>query len=214
MTRIVLGLLAGASLLSAAPARAQHRAQYDEQYEQQISTGVHEHDGGFLRLTGGAGPMNLESPVMGYTAKFSGTSFMYSVAGGRSLGDGLLLGGEVWGLSLSSPSVDWHGAGGTAESASIQLVGFGLHLTYYFMPANLYVTVVPSMATATMTYDGVTGQSDRGFGIRLAAGKEWWVTDDWGFGLSVQYARASNGDGEGGTVRTSSFGVALSATYN
>lgn len=214
MFRVVQSLLAGMLLFCAVPAQAQHRAQYDEQYEQQMAIGVNQHDGFFLRLAGGLGPTSVESPVRGLTATLSGTSFLYSVAGGSAVAESFLVGGELWGLALSAPEVSWAGRSGRAESASIALVGYGLHLTYYFMPANVYFTVVPSLAKAAITYGGMTGESDHGFAIRLAVGKEWWASDDWGLGLSFQYARSSNGDGGGGTARTSCFGVAFSGTYN
>lgn len=234
MKRSVLSLLAGMVVLCAGPARAQSDSDPGSDAPPPASQlapersfvlrpssgmygvppGYHQHDGGFFRVSGGLGSLGLETPVEGSAAKFSGTSFTYSFAGGTALTDSFLVGGEMWGLYLSSPTVEYRGRSGTASDTTLTLAAFGLSLTYYVMPWNAYVTVVPSLASASLSFKGTTGTSDDGFGIRLAVGKEWWVSDDWGVGLSFQYAHASNGDGGGGTVTTNWYGVALSATYN
>lgn len=234
MNRSVLSLVASMLLFCAGAARAQSdsdagsdapppRSQLgpEQSFGPRTSSGMYgvspgsqQHDGGFFRMSGGVGSMGLETPVQGFAAKLSGTSYAYSFAGGTALADSFLVGGELWGLYLSSPKVEYRGKSGTASDTSIRLTGVGLSLTYYVMPWNAYVTVVPSLASAKVSAGDTTGTSDDGFGIRLAVGKEWWVSDDWGVGLSFQYAHASNGDGGGGTVTTNWYGVALSATYN
>jgi hypothetical protein len=81
---------------------------------------------------------------------------------------------------------------------------------------NLYIQATPSFTWWRAETDLLEFESDTGFGMRLALGKEWWVSDSWALGLNGQFAFASNDDKDagGGTWDTTWFGVAFSATYD
>jgi hypothetical protein len=53
--------------------------------------------------------------------------------------------------------------------------------------------------------------------VRAAIGKEWWVSDHWGLGASLNGIFASNQD-TGGTnppnISSTFWGLSFSATYN
>ena len=99
---------------------------------------------------------------------------------------------------------------------SLSLVGVGLNLTYYFMPANIYVSLSPSITTLNLTASGVTGSTENGFGMKIALGKEWWVGNHWGIGVAGQFFFASNKDKGTNppTWSSTAGGIAFSATYN
>jgi len=53
--------------------------------------------------------------------------------------------------------------------------------------------------------------------MKLAVGKEWWVSDNWALGLNGQFAFSSNDDSEEAGAPnwdTIWFGAAFSATFN
>ena len=57
---------------------------------------------------------------------------------------------------------------------------------------------------------------DPGLGLKLAVGKEWWVSDHWGIGVAGQFFISRNDDPDATTVKLTTLGggVAFSATYN
>ena len=74
---------------------------------------------------------------------------------------------------------------GEAENTSLSFPFFGIGLTYYFMPVNLYLTGAVGFSYAQVEVDGVDrGSSDVGFGLNVDLGKEWWVSDNWGLGIA------------------------------
>jgi hypothetical protein len=82
------------------------------------------------------------------------------------------------------------------------------------MPSNFYFSVTPAIGVVSLNEGGTTYDTKNGFAIRLAVGKEWWVSDNWGLGLNLQYAHASNESKTGVKMSTNWAGLAFSATYN
>ncbi|HTN51339.1 MAG TPA: hypothetical protein VML50_02960 [Anaeromyxobacter sp.] len=205
MKRALLAVFAVVSLAGAGLARAQAPAPAGY-----VPRGYHQHDGFFLQLDLGGGGMGSSALDM----KVSGGALQYSVAVGGAVAENFIIGGQLWGLAASSPTVSNSVGSGSADS--LNFTGFGVNLTYYFMPVNIYVSATPSIGTLSLSANGLTGSTNSGFAMRLAAGKEWWVSTDWGLGFNIQYAHASNADKGAGapTWSTNWFGVAFSATYN
>ncbi len=183
----------------------------------QGSGGVHTHDGFFLQLDGGIGSMATSASQGGVDAKLSGTAGEFSITLGGALTPNFVIGGQLWGIAVSSPDVEVNGQSlGSASDTTLGLSGIGLNLTYYVMPLNLYLSATPSIGSLSTKVSGTTYDTKNGFALRLAVGKEWWVSDNWGIGLNVQYAHSSNQDTGTNppTWGTNWFGAALSATYN
>ncbi len=199
--RKILMTLAVASLGIAGTARAQGLSQT--------------HDGFYLRLDGGIGSMKstASTPLGDFEA--SGTSGLFSVSIGGALTPNFVLGGHLWGGSVSSPDVKLGGLSGSSSS-TMTISAIGLDLTYYFMPINIYVTATPSIARLSTEANGSSADTKNGFAIRLAVGKEWWVSDNWGLGFNLNFAHSSNEDQGTNppTISTNLFGIAFSATYN
>jgi len=126
--------------------------------------------------------------------------------------------GQFWGSGVSSPEVKVNGQSqGSPPESRHTLTCFGVNVAYYFMPINVYVSATPSMGMLGVQARGLNFPTKNGFAFRLAAGKEWWVSDSWGLGLNLQYARSSNkadATSADATWVTNSFGLVFSATYN
>ena len=216
MNRLFLAAVAGAALLVTPAARAQVPAAPPPPMPVQAPTGgFHTHDGGYLHLEGGFGSLGSKADLGGTSMEVSGTGGEFAIGAGYAVTPNLILGGQLWGVSVSSPTVKVGGLEGTA-SGSAGLTAFGLEATYYFTEVGVYLSAVPSFGTLSASGSGSSGSTQSGFAIKLAVGKEWWVSDNWGIGLNAQYAHSSNEDSGTNplTWATNYFGVAFSATYN
>lgn len=173
------------------------------------------HKGFFLRLDGGIGYAGSSASQGGTSASISGASSQFGIAVGGAVAENVILAGDVWGGVLFSPSVTVNRVTGT-RSSSASLVGFGPHFTYYFMPANVYLSLTPSLTIISLTYDGTSANTKAGFGSKIALGKEWWVGDHWGLGVAGQFMFSFNVDEGTNPPTWSTFagGVAFSATLN
>jgi hypothetical protein len=201
--------------------------------------GRHRHDGFFLRMAlgvaGGYGTADARYGEVADTFTWRGVGPVFDLAIGGAVVEDLLLQVEL--ASVILPTASFERESGTADGDG-DLRGFsfvvGLGVTYYFMPLNLYVSgsfgIGRHGIDAKREYDGddeyaTIVTSEMGFGMALAAGKEWFVSDNWGLGVSAlllytagpsDFEDARTGDpleprGWGHAV---SGGVLLSATYN
>jgi hypothetical protein len=174
------------------------------------------HDGFYLHLDLGGGGFSSKAEEGGNSAEFSGGAGQFSVAVGYNVVPNLALAGHLWGVSADDPDFELNGVKVGTDDVRVRVGGVGVNLTYYFMPVNIYLSATPTITVASLKVGAAEFETDSGFGIRLAAGKEWWVSDSWGIGLNLQYAYSSN-DEKGldpATWKTNWFGVAFSATYD
>ena len=180
-----------------------------------VST-AHRHLGFFLRMDLGLGYLDSSASQGGIDYSISGFAVGVGIAVGGAVAENVILAGDLWGIAAVSPSMNVNGITGTASDSSMGLSGLGLNLTYYFMPANVYVSVTPSMVIATLTVSGVSGDTQVGFGGKVGVGKEWWVGDHWGLGLAGQFFFGINQDQGPNPPTWTTLGGALafSATYN
>ncbi|GEJ56826.1 outer membrane beta-barrel protein [Anaeromyxobacter diazotrophicus] len=205
MRNLSKALVALALALGAAGAQAQVQ-----------SPTSHRHDGFYLRLDLGLGYMHQKEPQTGGDLEISGAAGEFGVAVGGALQDNLILAGHLFGMSISDPKVSVGGVQQASSLSSSTLVGIGPQLTYYFMPANVYVSGTLALTRLSTRNSGVDGNSEWGGGLQLAVGKEWWVSDDWGLGVAAQLFGSSNKDQgtNAPTISTWGAAVAFSATYN
>jgi hypothetical protein len=205
MKRLFLAAAAAAAMLAAPAARAQ--------------SGIHTHDGFYLHLEGGLGGFGTSASAVGNDLEFSGTGGVFAIGLGGAVTPNLVLAGQLWGTSVSNPTYKQNGVKFDTTDTSVGLSAIGLEVTYYVMPVGLYLSAVPSIGTLSSKVNGASASTQRGFALKLAVGKEWWVSDNWGIGLNVQYAHGTNKDKDEPGLPTPSwttnwFGVAFSATFN
>jgi len=182
--------------------------------------GVEQHDGFMLRLTVGLGyGSGTETlPTLGELRLSGGTGF-FSLDIGGALVDNLVLHGRLSDMSVASPTVYLNDQElGTAEDASLTFYLLGVGLTYYLMPANVYLTAVVGVAGEESDNGTTTTETNKaGFAFEGDIGKEWWVGDNWGIGVAGRFTFASIpeelSDDDSTTLRGLGFGVLFSATY-
>jgi hypothetical protein len=118
---------------------------------------------------------------------------------------------------MPSPSLTVQGEDvPVAKDASVTAFLFGGGFTYYFMPANFYLTgVLGAGMLSAASAESKARTSDLGVAVNFDVGKEWWVGGNWGLGLAgrFHYSRtsltASTTEAEQSTVM---IGMLMSAT--
>ncbi len=175
-----------------------------------------EHRGFYFRLDGGVGYLSSSASQAGINVSMGGFAIPFGVSVGGAVVPNLVIAGEVWGGLAVSPTFTGGGSSATRTNASFSLVGFGVQLTYYFMPANVYVSFTPSIGLLSLSVDNASYNSQAGFAGKFAIGKEWWVGRKWGLGVAGQFYFGSNTDTGPNppTWTTLGGGAALSVTYN
>lgn len=178
------------------------------------------HLGLYLRLDLGLG-------YLGSSTSSSGTLFTFdrsrgfagdiAFALGGAIQENFILAGQFWATSAADPSLTQHGAtvpnGGTLSNA---LYGVGPCFTWYLMPANVFLSVTPSLTWLEFGDYYGSYQTDVGFATRVALGKQWWVGPHWGIGVTGWFVGGFNREGGGADATWRSFagGLAFSAALN
>ena len=202
------------------------------------AAGVRTHDGFMLRFTIGIGGSYL--PMEGSIEHEDG-SRDYS---GFSIGSAFDIGGapiENLALharlaTLDTPDPNLSTDEGDFESELAVNAGlFAPAITYYLMPANVYLTGAIGLCVVSFTDDSSalpisgfrinvdieneTSTTHLGIGVNLDVGKEWWVGSNWGLGVAgrLWYAHATVSEDEPVQLalvdNLVSFTVLFSATY-
>jgi hypothetical protein len=173
---------------------------------------IHRHLGFFFRVDVGVGYLHSSTGAR----SVSGVGVPLGFAVGGAVTENLILAAEAWGTGAPGPSQTSGGTTSTTVGSTLALGAFGLNVTYYFMPANLYLSVTPAITSlGIIDYTGNV-ESTTGFGVKVALGKEWWVSDHWGLGLAVEFSFATNKQAGTNPPSWTTFGGGLvfSATYN
>jgi hypothetical protein len=173
------------------------------------------HDGLFLHLSAGGGTASTELDVQGLKTKMDGATGDINFSIGGVVAKNLALHGTVFGWLVSDPDVSVDSLGSGTAQGDLDLTGYGAGLTYYFMPANIFVS--GSLGTGKLSIDTPAGtaESDNGIVGEISVGKEWWLGGSWGLGLSGSFGFHSIPDGDIDENWTgNSFALRLSATMN
>jgi hypothetical protein len=191
----------------------------------------HKHDGFFLRMAPGIGYSSAESDTFG---KFDGASGSFELAIGAAVAHDFVIHAtfDGWALideqgPLNGPGIPVPVAGDPHHdhhhSNHTGMGMWGAGVTKYFGPSNVYVT--GSVGAARLYYSihwddygndyGGEDHSDTGIAFSGGVGKEWWVGDSWGLGVSGTFGYQSIPPrGAGGNYTGPTFAVRFSATLN
>jgi hypothetical protein len=173
------------------------------------------HDGGFfLRVAPGVGFASskfAEADEM----EFRGLSGHADIAIGAMIRPNLAFHANVGGWTLDNPTLRINEREEDLEDTSFALFSYGGGFTWYFGKSNVYVTAWGGAAELDFAQGGSEETSDTGFAAGFGVGKEWWVSDRWGIGVSVSggYHSVPPGDAEN-NFKGPSFAVSFSATLN
>ena len=152
----------------------------------QAVCGPRDHEDGFLlRLaTGAAIGASTEIDIATETFKMSGTGVDLEIAIGGVVTPNLAIHGTLLAWVVSDPKLEVADESGNA-GGTLGLAGAGAGLTYYIMPVNLYLTGTAGFGRLEIGDSNVSYAFGTGFLFEAAIGKEFFVSDKWGLGLSV-----------------------------
>ena len=171
-------------------------------------------DGFFLRLSAGAGFATTKLSAGSPSIKLSGETGDLNFAIGGIVSPNLALHATLYGWLVQDPDVEVSGVS-SKVSEDLDLSAFGLGLTYYFMPVNIYVSGSAGLGKLSVKGQGNVGETKQGPVFDLTAGKEWWVGSNWGLGVAATtmwFSVPENGvDGNWNGV---SFAIRFTATLN
>lgn len=178
---------------------------------------VHQTEHRGLHFAGdlGAGGSASSMSESGDDAKYSGPAGLYSLAVGGAVAPNLIIGGQLWGSSVSDVDLTVNGHTETLHDVTYDVYGFGALVKYYIMPVNMYLSATPSVAQLSLKSDFGSDETRWGPALRLGVGKEWYVSQHWGLGVAGVLQLASNkAEDDGPTWRTMGGGVVFSASFN
>jgi hypothetical protein len=178
-----------------------------------------QHTGFFLRMLGGVGFGNtVEKDVLGSDIEFKGTGGVFRFQIGGAVSKNLLLYGEFGGLVITEPEFTWQGVTGNLENTDLSVLDIGGGITYYIMPANIYLSTTLTFSRDRIEVEGLgDAETNAGLGVYLSIGKEWWVSNRWGLGIALfgSFSNAKDkSDGVEYDVKNQAFGVLFSATFD
>ncbi len=181
----------------------------------EVFAGPRDHAGGFfLRLSAGYGYAQTElgDPAI---MKYYGVPGDINFAIGAVVSDNFALHGSLFGWSIMNPTLEIGGGSGEIDGY-LMLSGLGVGLTYYIMPANIYISPSVGLGNLTLDAGGSTSNTEMGLMIDLTLGKEWWVGGSWGLGVAgaVGYHSVQDSEEIEENWNGYSIGVRFSATLN
>jgi hypothetical protein len=178
---------------------------------------AHVHDGLFLRVAPGIGWNGTSKDIGGDATDLTGFSGMLNFAIGVNVARNLALHLDVSGVSAANSKVADTGRGQASEFNYITSSSVGIGMTYYYL-SNYYLTGAVGRAESSKRSGSMVQTTDPGYGVNVMLGKEWWVSDEWGIGLAGQFLYTLCPDrtvsGIQPDVKSTSFGILFSATYN
>jgi hypothetical protein len=187
-------------------------------YKVEVQDGkYHTHDGFYLSIKVGPSFGDAVYKSNSDDVKYSGTSFLANLQLGYAVTENWIVSFSTMGHTLSDPTIT---SGSTKlETSDVthreSLIGLGLR--YYWMPQNIFLGTTLGVASYEIEDANGKGQTEDGFGVMVEAGKEWWVSTNWGLGVAGQLGYSSAEDGgefAGNTMSRFHFGITFSATYN
>lgn len=151
------------------------------------------HDGFFLSLSpglawGGARFTDDLDNARGVT--FRGPGGMLDLKIGGAVAENVILSFDVIGRSIRGPDVESDlGIFDTDDDIVLTDGTFGLGMTWYAMPANVFFSGTLGFGRLTLRNAPFDDRIDSEAGLSLHAkvGKEWWVGPHWGLGIAAGY---------------------------
>ncbi len=181
--------------------------------------GSHVHDGLYLRMQFGLGYTSMSTDA---GVKASGGGAGFGIAVGGTIMPHVIVYGTILDNLVRDPTVRGDAVAPIVSGGNAGEVGIGVGLAYY---TDVNVFVATSFLGSRLEINDGNGEtirkSDWGFTFEGLLGKEWWVSDNWGLGVSAQMLLGSMQDSQAGNLFGNppnwsfiAFSALLSATYN
>jgi hypothetical protein len=152
----------------------------------EVIAGPRDHNGGFfLRLSAGGGYAQSEYYGGPAALKISGVGGDMNFAIGMGVLPNLSVHATIFGWFLPEPTGEM-GRISADLLGDVMVSSFGAGVTYYIMPANVYLSA--SVGAAMLSVDvGFPAETDIGPAFDVTLGKEWWVGGSWGLGVAAGF---------------------------
>jgi hypothetical protein len=153
----------------------------------------HVHDGFFLGLRVGLGQVRVKvQDAEGKNLSFKGIGASWSLALGGAISRQVILFGEFFHALTDEAEITGTAMFQAVGFRAAELTAFGGGALYYFPSTNIYVggslagVELTAAAQSLTTFDLAAGfESELGLGFHGIAGKEWWVSPNWGLGVAA-----------------------------
>jgi hypothetical protein len=198
----------------------------------QPNLGHHRHDGFFLSISPGVAFGSSKADLGGNAGSwdnitYSGPGGMLDFKIGGAIKENFILSFDVIGRNVRGP--DMETVGGTTELDKDVVLSdgtLGLGLTYYIMPANVFLSGTLGVGRFVLTNptedteDDETIETNPGLSLHAKIGKEWWVSDNWGLGVAAGYGylgaeRDENSDSDfNGDYSSHKVYILFNTTFN
>jgi len=174
-----------------------------------------------MRYGLGVGYLHASATYLGQTETISGAGLGMNAAFGAAVAHNLVLFGQLSVTSVEDPTVKSGGVTQSMTATSVGLIGFAPGVAYYLEPLNLYLS--GSLGLSMVSYNDNTSSSsdnnhdltDWGFAASFIAGKEWWVSSNWGLGAATMLNFGSMKMRDYDTRMTATaISLLFSATFN
>ncbi len=214
--------LASLAVLLALPAPSSHA--------QETARGARTHDGFFLSISPGLAFGRTEADLTGAPGSWDNITFrgpggILDFKIGGALRENLILSADFIGRNVRGPELET--VGGTTDLDEDVILSdgtLGVGLTYYVMPANVFVS--GTLGLGSFRLQNISDDDDDpvdtnpGLSLHAKIGKEWWVSDNWGLGVALGYGflgaeRDENSDADfNGDYASHKFYLLFNTTFN
>jgi hypothetical protein len=196
------------------------------QATEDASSGVHTHDGFLARISIGPalGLLSESAQIAEVRAGRStlrdaqldvaGGGYAFALDAGYALGPSFALHARLSQFVLPDPALEGESPDGFGDPART-LALFAPALSW-FGPFGLYVVVASGLAfVRVQRYDGDAGWGDIGLGANLDVGVEFWIAEQFAFGVVLRGHVSTTGGSTPAerTQRALALTLALSLTY-
>lgn len=184
------------------------------------SANLHKHEGFFARGTLGLGSTTVTEEFQSNKIDMSGLSGDFNAQIGYSVIENLQLYFVMGANVISDPKYKLNGTeSSTTKSSEVNLYRYGAGATYYIMPYNIFLSFDITSGQNEIKVDNESFKSQHGAIFNFGAGKEWWISKDWGLGGMIYFYTGSIDDqplinGVVPKLNNTGFGISFSATYN
>lgn len=183
-------------------------------------SGFHTHDGFYLNMMWGLGSLNFSETRGGDSLSMGGLSGQFSLKLDGAVTRSVVLFGAIDSFSAPSPDakmvIDGVTYSGSLQNTTYSSLMIGVGAGIYFGD-NFLAKLTLGQASAILEYKsgGISykSETDKGFGVNVSIGKEWWISADWGIGVAF-FGHMSSIKDEGVPATQTYLGVAFTATYN
>jgi hypothetical protein len=198
----------------------------------QDGSGARTHDGFFLSLSPGVAFGESKADLTGAAGSWDNITYrgpggIMDLKVGGAIVPNFILSGDLIFRSVSGPEAETIGGTSTLDEDVVLSDGtLGLGLTYYIMPANIFLSGTIGVGRFVLTNptedadDDESVETNPGLSFHAKIGKEWWVSDNWGLGAALGYGwlgaeRDEDSDADfNGKYSSHKFYVLFNTTFN